>query len=124
MIASTSIKTRVTALAAASLVALGGAGAAAGAEKYVPFVTDFPTTDVPASAEPYRPFVTDFGITEPRPAGGGFTSRASSSQDEAAWTGSAWSDVALGGGLGITLAALLAGAALAVRGRDRVAVGR
>ena len=106
-----SIKRRLAVLAATSLLAFAGAGAA-GANDYVPFVTDFPRGKAPVEA--YRPFATDFGIP-PRPPGGGFTLPARGPHVDEPWTGSAWGDVTLGAGVGIVLAGLAAAGALAVR---------
>ncbi len=103
-----SMRVRLAALATVSLVALA-AGGAASAERFEPFVTDFPRVTTPV--EPFRPFATDFGIA-PRPAGEGLTLPAGPSQPS---TGRAWGDVALGSGLGIAFAALVSVAALAFR---------
>ena len=109
-----SIRVRLAALAGATLVGLGGAGAAAAAvDEYVPFVTDFPSAK---TAEPYRPFATDFGIAR-RPAGGGFVLAA-----EREPNGRAWADFALGGVFGFGAAGIVGAAALLVR-RQLVAHG-
>ena len=114
-----SIRMGLAALATVSVVALAGVGTAAAADKYVPFVTDFPKGDTPAEA--YRPFATDFGIA-PRPGGGGFVVHARA-QAEQPPAGRAWGDVALGGALGMAAAGLVAAAALGVRSA-RLRAGR
>ena len=103
-------KTTVAALAAAALAL--GASPAAGAQEYVPFVTDFPTSG--ATTE-YIPFVTDFGI-DPRPAGEPVVINPRIGEPPlAAPAARSWADMALGSAIGLGLALLLVGGALAVR---------
>ena len=103
-------RTTVAALAAAALAL--GAAPAAGAQEYVPFVTDFPTTG--ATSE-YIPFVTDFGI-DPRPAGKPVVVNPRIGDPPlAAPAARSWADMAVGSAFGFGFALLLAAGALAVR---------
>jgi hypothetical protein len=72
------------------------------ADEYVPFVTDFPR-----ASEPYVPFVSDF----PRPAP---TPSAAPRPDA---SGIDWAGLTVEGGVGASIAALLAGAALVLARR-------
>lgn len=103
-------------LSATALVVglLGSTAVAATGTQYVPFVTDFPK---PAAEEPFVPFVTDFRKPEaPSPAAAPTTP---SPAPKASMSRIDWGDVGIGSGIGVALAALLAGSGLALARRTR-----
>jgi hypothetical protein len=108
--------------ATALMVALFGSSAvAATGTKYVPFVTDFPK---PAAAEPFVPFVTDFWKPAAAPVPVADPTAAPttpSSAPKASTSRIDWGDVGIGSGVGVALAALLAGSGFVLARRARPA---
>jgi hypothetical protein len=100
----------VTLVAVSALVAAGSAGA----QEYVPFVTDFPRSG--GTAE-FIPFVTDFAM-EPRPAGEPVVIGPKRLPSPVAGSPSRnWGDMTVAWTLGFAFALVLGATALGVRRR-------
>lgn len=109
-----SIKALAVALVAVTALAGAGTAAAAPAQEYVPFVTDFPRSG--GTAE-FVPFVTDFAM-EPRPAGEPVVIGPKRLPSPVAASPSrSWGDMAVASTLGFAFALALGGAAFGVRRR-------